>query len=423
MDVYIHIGTEKTGTTSLQSFFRENRTLLSARGVCYPASPGEEKHFSLSVYCRDDKIKDDLITRSGLTDIDSIRKFKRELPEKIRSEILSVPGKEKKLIFSSEHLSSRLLNKEEIQQLKELVTPYSDNPKIVIYLRRQDEFLISSYSTSIKSGGTNEFKIPSVNKRVENRFNYFTILEKWREVFGLENMIVRVYDRSLLVDGDIINDFLSITGIPVDESFNKPVNKNESLNYKALEFLRRFNPYVPPIINSKLNPSREGLIYALANISLSSGKLPVDKKKLKLFYQYFKESNKKVAEKYLRKKNGILFKDGPELDIEDSDEKVFELEDAMEICAELWKNQHNRVNRLKSKLELSEAELAIRKYNFSRARFLLRKAENDSSNNESIEQLKKLLKKKELRSYYTLETKRKVNKIIEYLNSTILKRK
>ena len=95
----------------------------------------------------------------------------------------------------------------------------------------------------------------------------------------------------------------------------------------------------------------------------------------------------------------------------------------MEICAELWKNQHNRVNRLKSKLALSEAELAIRKYNFSRARFLLRKAENDSSNNESIEQLKKLLKKKELRSYYTLGTKRKVNKIIEYLNSTILKRK
>lgn len=36
----LHIGTEKTGTTTLQSFLSKNRDALSKQGIIYPKSPG-----------------------------------------------------------------------------------------------------------------------------------------------------------------------------------------------------------------------------------------------------------------------------------------------------------------------------------------------------------------------------------------------
>ena len=46
----LHIGTEKTGTTSIQKFLATNRTLLKANGVLYPLSPGKVNHIGLEAY-------------------------------------------------------------------------------------------------------------------------------------------------------------------------------------------------------------------------------------------------------------------------------------------------------------------------------------------------------------------------------------
>ena len=37
MPIFIHVGTQKTGTTSLQKFAAEHRTELRARGLWYPS--------------------------------------------------------------------------------------------------------------------------------------------------------------------------------------------------------------------------------------------------------------------------------------------------------------------------------------------------------------------------------------------------
>jgi hypothetical protein len=39
---YIHIGLPKTGSTSLQAFFRANRDILDERGIIYPDTTGRD---------------------------------------------------------------------------------------------------------------------------------------------------------------------------------------------------------------------------------------------------------------------------------------------------------------------------------------------------------------------------------------------
>jgi hypothetical protein len=43
----IHIGTKKTGTTSIQGFLARQRRHLPAQGACYPTSPGPIMHVKL----------------------------------------------------------------------------------------------------------------------------------------------------------------------------------------------------------------------------------------------------------------------------------------------------------------------------------------------------------------------------------------
>ena len=51
---WLHIGVEKTGTTSIQSFLAANRTALRAEGRLYPIVPGAVGHLGLVAFALDD---------------------------------------------------------------------------------------------------------------------------------------------------------------------------------------------------------------------------------------------------------------------------------------------------------------------------------------------------------------------------------
>jgi hypothetical protein len=48
-DLILHIGTSKTGSTSIQRVLSTQRPALEAQGVFYPKSPGNERHEFLAV--------------------------------------------------------------------------------------------------------------------------------------------------------------------------------------------------------------------------------------------------------------------------------------------------------------------------------------------------------------------------------------
>ncbi len=359
MEVYIHIGTEKTGTTSLQNFFQINRQRLYEEGVCYPEGPGKEKHFSLSIFCRENSERDDLNIRTGLDTEEKITLFKKEFPERLEKEVSEGNRNCQKLILSSEHLSSRLYRKEELQRLKELVKPYSDKPKIIVYLRRQDDYLISSYSTYVKSGGREPFRIPGENKSSRQRYDYYHILKAWKEVFGKENMMVGVYDEAELVRGDIIEDFLFKTGIQIRQDYRMPERRNGSLDPVTLEYLRMFNKDVPHIAGNRINPFRADILKVLSRLNTTGKAHAYDPEELSSFYSCYEISNRKVAVEYLDR-DGDLFRENSALHEGVKKSNEVTVEELMEVGSGIWMIKQQEVQELKKKVKHLEMKLSQR---------------------------------------------------------------
>ncbi len=49
-DLILHIGTSKTGSTSIQKVLARQRRALRTQGIVYPRSPGSERHELLAVW-------------------------------------------------------------------------------------------------------------------------------------------------------------------------------------------------------------------------------------------------------------------------------------------------------------------------------------------------------------------------------------
>ena len=232
----LHIGTEKTGTTSIQEFLSENKSELEKQGFFIPKSPcgSAPNHRKLATAC----------FNNGNTD-DSFFDFKIKKFEEWQEETLNVIRKElisssiNTHILSSEHFSSRLTDTAEISRLYSFLKEIYSEIKIVVYFRRQDEYAVSLYSTYLKSGGVSKTILPT--SAIFARYDYYKICKKWEGVFGLNSIIVRIFDRGVLKKGNVVSDFCHVSGI--DEINTKEVTResNPSITPLAQEVLRGFN--------------------------------------------------------------------------------------------------------------------------------------------------------------------------------------
>jgi hypothetical protein len=303
--VILHIGAEKTGTSAIQRFLAENRPALALQGWFYPSVPGGENHEKLTAYAERDERVDGFRTGLGIASTADIAPFRERFEAELLAEIEQNPSRG--IIFSNEHCSSRLTTPEEVERLRALIARFSDDVTIVVYLRRQDEFMLSTYSTHIKSGWTGKLALPT-GAPVEARYDYEKLLDRWVAAFGREKIVPRVYERTQLEGGDAVTDFLRAAGLEQTADMELPARPNPSLDIRAVEFLRRLNEILPRYIDGKPNPMRAGLVRALEK--LSTGPLPtLPDAQLDQFYRSFAASNACVARDYFGRNDGILFKE------------------------------------------------------------------------------------------------------------------
>lgn len=194
--LFIHIGTHKTGTTSIQKAFKQNPDSLKNEGVCFLDEPVNK------------------ITRNKLVHSKSLNK---DLVDNVRDEF---SAKIKKavdkgchvLVSSCEELSGNVIEGYKNTRLvaEALFASLTDLPlqtKIVVYLRRQDSFIESLYCQMIHIGETYDFKTFIKNFN-QTHFNWYNLVKDYSHVFGKENIIVRIYNKDISIDSNyLIRDF------------------------------------------------------------------------------------------------------------------------------------------------------------------------------------------------------------------------
>lgn len=244
---YIHIGTEKTGTSSVQKFMLDNEKALKRRGVLYPLECGYLSNFQLLWYATDNPNSHAIPCPKDLTDPDIRRQWESEFTARHQRKVLGFQAKHPSrstVVYSSEHLQSRLIDEAPIERLKNLLEPMYDDFRIIVYLRRQDQLAVSGYSTLLRGGHTQPFTIPKAN-RTSHYYNYVRLLELWSNVFGKEKIIVKLYERSHLKNGDIVDDFGDLVGFdPNQDVYTRVSASNTSLSLSAQVALFRLNDII-----------------------------------------------------------------------------------------------------------------------------------------------------------------------------------
>jgi hypothetical protein len=265
MRCYLHVGTEKTATKTIQSFLDVNRRRLKQEGFVYPAyrPKRDDNYWCHALLGYNPGHRDEFTQFEHIHTAQELECFqRRECARLQRSLRGGSKGAEQALILSSELFQSRLTSRDELLRLKETLTRLGvDRFSIVVYLRNPSELINSHYSTVIKTGGVNELPSLPEHPYAHNLCNHQATMERFSDVFGEDALIPRLFDKTTLKDGSVIHDFCEAVGIPMDDTYQIPEDANESLSAFGVHLLRRVNVQLPRFDSAwELNPWRGNIL-------------------------------------------------------------------------------------------------------------------------------------------------------------------
>lgn len=239
----LHVGCEKTGTSSIQLFLSVNRPLWKKEGVLYPVACGSlygGSQWNFAAIAQREPWVDELGRRMGIASPDDQQELAGRVFNEVQREQAEMTDPHN-LVISSEHFHSRLKCVEEIAALKAFLEPLTLSFEIIIYFRRQDRVAASLYSTHIKSGNLSPTPfLPALDAPEAYYFNYAQVYWNWMEVFGEAAMRPRVYSPAAFETGDLIRDFCSTSGLEY-EGKRRPEPQNVSLDAAGSRFLVAVN--------------------------------------------------------------------------------------------------------------------------------------------------------------------------------------
>jgi hypothetical protein len=316
----LHVGVEKTGTTSLQRFMQMNEAELARRGIWVPRSlvldpvSGPFNHVLLETASHLSVAQpDDLQSRLGLCSMAMVSAHRREVMLNLEIERAGLSYTPAMIMVSSEHVQSRLNTETDLMLARELLSRFCTTFRVVVYLRRQDELARSLAVTSVRNGALECRLIPdfcSGNGFDEvlgvnyDYFDYGKLLHRLECVFGVDALDVRLYDEVSLVNNNIIEDFFGrldqdITDLPM------PGRENGSLDPLAVRFLTTINRHLSSAPNS--GPIRERILAELA--LRNTGRLPpAAHESTAAFMAQFEASNEAIRKRWFPDRENLFSK-------------------------------------------------------------------------------------------------------------------
>lgn len=294
--LYLHIGTPKTGTSAIQHFLLKNRSVLEAHGYCFPDLPCRY------TYARNNRNGYFLTAHTGY--------------QKGFGQISRCFETYDNVILTEETLWRHLCVHPQIAaDLKAHAQDNGYQIQIIVYLRAQDEFIVSLWKENVKHRKhaltlTFQERLPQVLENESFILEYASRLDELAAVFGPEHLTVRRYERSSWKNGLVIDDFLECVGLEHTQEYQELESlKNPSLSENTVEIKR--------IINKETSFSQDENKYLyqfLRRISEDSAAVypssVLSKDESLEILNRFSDENTRVAEAYIND-GRPLFNDQP----------------------------------------------------------------------------------------------------------------
>lgn len=296
--LYIHIGTPKTSTTSIQNFCGLNREKLKEQGVLYPIM---NYHYERKSVNRNGHFLIGTIKENGTRN-------KEKEKQVFNSEMQYIVDCFKDydtILISDESIwwATSTRRKGLWKDLKKHSEQHNYQIKVIVYLRRQDQFMMSRYNQKLKTdfiASTQSFDeyFADMNGRFKCVMDYRERIDNIAKSISKENVIVKRFDRNYFYNGDLNQDFLHILGVKVDDSFQQlKETANTGISVQSGEIKRVLNRLKPITMaeNNKLlkilNECEE--VLPESNTSLMSTD------EVKNFMEQFVDSNESIVDEYI----------------------------------------------------------------------------------------------------------------------------
>ena len=297
--VYLHIGLPKTGTTAIQNFLTANDAVLKSHGICFPdlglryAGIGWRRnaHFLIRAYKNEDGTKD---RNRPCAEYDSTL-----------DKIAQLDSNYEKIILTDEAIWRASQSRPDFwARIREDFSKRNMELRIIVYLRRQDEFVQSLYRQKVKSSST---CLPfadylEVLQEINYPLDFLSYLNTLSDVFGKENLIVRIYGDNQYrgKEHTLISDFLDIFGLSIADGFkNKKSVYNPSLDGTYLELRRILNALpVSPIKCGILRKSIGEILRSNPYVTKTDKNTLFQEGKQAEFLEQFAQSNSQAAQEY-----------------------------------------------------------------------------------------------------------------------------
>lgn len=305
VDLVLHIGSGKTGTSSIQQFLRRNRDRLAERGILVPRSPGEGRHVQVGLYIKPDSALAGRLSwrQSGFTSPAEFRvDFRRRLSAEIDESGLS------RMLLSDEGVYAS--SEEAMKGLRGLVDDMARSLRLVVYLRRQDDHLCSRYQQSVKTGCVDRLS-SWVEHDMGWLYDYAARLRRFDRIVAPTELVVRRFEPGRFAEGSLFQDFLDAVGVEACAGDLAQVpDHNHSLDAESVELLRLLNCYRVEFEGATADQiDNRGFLAALADAS-SDLTLTLPAAVLDAFMARWEDSNRAVAKEFLGDPSGHLFRTG-----------------------------------------------------------------------------------------------------------------
>jgi len=201
-------------------------------------------------------------------------------------------NKDKNIIFSSENFYRH----------PKLVYELFPEAKIIVYFREQLQQAQSSYNQSVnRHYQTNSFSVAlKATLRTNDSFYSSELIEEWVELYGVQNVIFRIYEPNDFVKESIYCNFINAIEADFNKNFKIIKNRiNVSYTRDVLEYKL--------LLNRLMKENSEKLLHKEIDMALQKYSQEEDLKETPMYELYTKEE-KKIFQDFYLKSNDLLKK-------------------------------------------------------------------------------------------------------------------
>lgn len=238
----LHIGTPKTGSTSIQRFLQANYDALSRRNIIAHVKLANSLAKAFTPW----HMRTRFLKKSGLLDPQKHAELKKKAVQDLHEIVSSKANAQKVVILSSEHLYMMVARDIDITAIKELLEPYFKSVVVVCFFRDPVDFVVSSYNQSLR--GAYSGSLPAfIGQYIGSvRWKYFSNYKMWSSVFGSERCFFVPFNPDQQSNYDVVRHFCALVNLDTEGlTFSKGKRFNPQMSAKLTAVYRLINICVP----------------------------------------------------------------------------------------------------------------------------------------------------------------------------------